>query len=96
MRRLVAVSVASTLMIMLLPSVASAKKDLPDRHHCIAEARQAHRGIGLKFAVGQFDQVILGTNGDDMLGDRMTLGADLVCGFGGADRIESPFELGPR
>jgi hypothetical protein len=75
---------AGGLMAAMLPGVASAAQDQTNLGQCLAEAKQALKGTGIKLKVGQFDDIVLGTNGDDRQLDRPD-GPTLVCGFGGSD-----------
>jgi hypothetical protein len=94
MRRILGIGASISFVAMVLPGVVSATSDQPNQGACVSAAKDALRGTGITFNVGQFDKVILGTNGIDLLGPELTEGADLICGFGDADRIFAPAVVG--
>ena len=94
MRRILGIGASISFVAMVIPGVVSATSGQPNQGACVSAAKDALRGTGITFNVGQFDKVILGTNGVDLLGPELTEGADLICGFGDADRIFAPAVVG--
>lgn len=81
-RRLGAIAGAVVLMITMSAAAAAAREDQTNLGQCVAEAKHALQGMGIKLKVGHFDDIELGTNGSD---DFFPLppGDTLFCGFAG-------------
>lgn len=89
-KRLTMALAAGALVAAMLPGVAQAADDQTNLGRCVSEAKQALQGTGIKLKVGQFDDIVLGTNGDDF-NLANPAGPTLICGFGGADAILGAF-----
>lgn len=72
---------ASGLLVVILPGVVAAETDGERTARCIGQAEAA---MGVDIRRAQFDDIVLGTSGDDA-GMANPPGPTLICGFGGAD-----------